>query len=30
VMYGFYACTSRQSKMVSIVSGTGLIPVAGF
>lgn len=30
VMYGYYATTSRQAKMISIVSGTGLIPVAGF
>jgi hypothetical protein len=30
VMYGFYAVTSRQSKMISIISGTGLIPVSGF
>lgn len=30
VMYGYYATTSRQAKMISIVSGTGLIPVTGF
>jgi len=30
VMYGYYACTSRQSKMVSVLSGTGLVPVSGF
>jgi len=30
VMYGYYATTSRQAKMISIVSGTGLIPVSGF
>jgi hypothetical protein len=30
VMYGFYATTSRQAKMISIVSGTGMIPVSGF
>jgi HK97 family phage major capsid protein len=30
VMYGFYATTSRQAKMISIVSGTGFIPVTGF
>jgi HK97 family phage major capsid protein len=30
VMYGYYACTSRQSKMISVISGTGLIPVSGF
>lgn len=30
VMYQYYATTSRQAKMISIVSGTGMIPVAGF
>jgi hypothetical protein len=30
VMYQYYATTSRQAKMISVVSGTGMIPVAGF
>ena len=30
VMYGYYACTSRQSKMISTITGTGLIVQSGF
>jgi len=30
VAYGYWAACSRQPKMISIVSGTGMIPVSGF
>jgi len=30
VMYGYYAVTSRQSKMISTITGTGLIVQSGF
>ncbi len=30
VAYGYWACCSRQPKMISVLSGTGLIPVSGF
>lgn len=30
VLYGYYAITSRQAKMISVVAGTGMIVQAGF
>jgi HK97 family phage major capsid protein len=30
VLYGYYACMSRQPKMISVISGTGSVVQAGF
>jgi HK97 family phage major capsid protein len=30
VLYGYYACMSRQPKMISVINGTGAIVQAGF